>query len=45
MFDAFVGGVLGGLLASVLLPAGLLAVFYVRAAISEWRLGRGPGPR
>jgi hypothetical protein len=41
MFDIIVGGVLGGLVASLLFPAGILAVFYVRAAISEWRLGRG----
>jgi hypothetical protein len=44
MFEAvqsLVIGVLGGLIASILLPAGILAVFYVRAAISEWRLGRG----
>jgi hypothetical protein len=41
MFDIIVGGVLGGLIASVLWPAAVLAVFYVRAAIAEWRLGRG----
>lgn len=41
MCDLIVGGVLGGLIASVLFPAAILAVFYVRAAISEWRLGRG----
>lgn len=45
MFEFIVSGVLGGLVASVLLPAGILAVFYVRAAIAEWRLGRGPRGR